>query len=118
MMHRNAVLERVLAHAEPREPLLADVPRRIARDGCTAAILLAHGFKSDRLVELINSGLAGVTTERRYCRRPGDASYPRADNGRRQAGARSTQGAAMTATMFSLILKRAALYTASSLSYP
>src|SRR5262249_29198529 len=39
--------------------------------------------------------------------RPGDAGYPRADNGRRQAGARSTQGAAMTST-FSLILKRAA----------
>jgi hypothetical protein len=33
-------------------------------DGCTAAILLAHGFKSDRLVELINAGLASVTTER------------------------------------------------------
>ena len=31
-------------------------------------------------------------------RRPGDAGYPRADNGRRQAGARTTQGAAMTAT--------------------
>ena len=33
-------------------------------DGCTAAILLAHGFKSDRLVELINAGLASVSTER------------------------------------------------------
>jgi hypothetical protein len=33
-------------------------------DGCTAAILLAHGFKSDRLVELINAGLASVTTAR------------------------------------------------------
>jgi hypothetical protein len=33
-------------------------------DGCTAAILMAHGFKSDRLVELINAGLASVTTER------------------------------------------------------
>jgi hypothetical protein len=33
-------------------------------DGCTATILLAHGFKSDRLVELINAGLASVTTER------------------------------------------------------
>jgi hypothetical protein len=28
------------------------------------AILLAHGFKSDRLVELINAGLASMTTER------------------------------------------------------
>jgi hypothetical protein len=34
-------------------------------DGCTAAILLARGFKADRLVELINAGLASVTTERR-----------------------------------------------------
>jgi hypothetical protein len=25
---------------------------------------MAHGFKSDRLVELINAGLASVTTER------------------------------------------------------
>jgi hypothetical protein len=33
-------------------------------DGCTAAILMAHGFKSDQLVELINAGLASVTTER------------------------------------------------------
>jgi hypothetical protein len=33
-------------------------------DGCTAAILLTHPFKSDRLVELINAGLASVTTER------------------------------------------------------
>jgi hypothetical protein len=55
---------------------MAEDPRRSAErgralellaaspDGCTAAILLAHGFKSDRLVELINAGLAGVTTER------------------------------------------------------
>jgi hypothetical protein len=56
--------------------LMAEDPRRSAErrralelldaspDGCTAAILLAHGFKSDRLVELINAGLASVTTER------------------------------------------------------
>src|SRR5262245_13950406 len=55
---------------------MAEDPRRSAErrralellaaspDGCTAAILLAHGFKSDRLVELINAGLASVTTER------------------------------------------------------
>jgi hypothetical protein len=41
----------------------ARIARRIAH-GCTAAILLAHGFKSDRLVELINAGLASVTTAR------------------------------------------------------
>jgi hypothetical protein len=51
-------------------PKMAEDPRRSAErrralellaaspDGCTAAILLAHGFKSDRLVELINAGLA------------------------------------------------------------
>jgi hypothetical protein len=33
-------------------------------DGCTAAILMAHGFKSDPLVELISAGQASVTTER------------------------------------------------------
>ena len=55
---------------------MAEDPRRSAErrralellaaspDGCTAAIRLAHGFKSDRLVELINARLASVTTER------------------------------------------------------
>jgi hypothetical protein len=55
---------------------MAEDPRRSAErwralellaawpDGCTAAILLAHGFTSDRLVELINAGLASVTIER------------------------------------------------------
>ena len=98
---------------------MAEDPRRSAErrralgllaaspDGCTAAILLAHGFKSDRLVELINAGLASVSTEPRGRKRPGDASYSGANNGRRQAGARSSQGVAMTATMSSLVLRRA-----------
>ena len=55
---------------------MAEDPRRSAErrralellaaspDGCTATILLAHGFTSGRLVELINSGLASVTTDR------------------------------------------------------
>jgi hypothetical protein len=55
---------------------MAEDPRRSAErhralellaaspDGCTAAILMAHGFKSDRLAELINAGLASVTIER------------------------------------------------------
>jgi hypothetical protein len=55
---------------------MAEDPRRSAKrrralellaaspDGCTAAILMAHGFKSDVLVELINAGHASVTTER------------------------------------------------------
>src|SRR5690242_6835888 len=31
---------------------------------CTEAIMLAHGFKTEMLVELVNAGLASVTTER------------------------------------------------------
>jgi hypothetical protein len=38
--------------------------RAASPDGCTAAILMARGFKSDVLVELINGGHASVTTER------------------------------------------------------
>ena len=34
------------------------------RDGCTEAIMLAHGFSIDMMVELVNGGLARVTTER------------------------------------------------------
>jgi hypothetical protein len=35
-----------------------------SRDGCTEAIMLAHGFSIDMMVELVNAGLASVTTER------------------------------------------------------
>jgi hypothetical protein len=35
-----------------------------SRDGCTEAIMLAHGFKTEMLVEMVNAGLASVTTER------------------------------------------------------
>jgi hypothetical protein len=34
------------------------------RDGCTEAIMLAHGFSIDMMVEIINAGLASVVTER------------------------------------------------------
>jgi hypothetical protein len=34
------------------------------RDGCTEALMLAHGFTVDTLVEMINAGLASATTER------------------------------------------------------
>ena len=34
------------------------------RDGCTEAMMLAHGFSIDITVELVNRGLASVTTER------------------------------------------------------
>jgi hypothetical protein len=33
-------------------------------DGCTAAILMAHGFTIEQMVELIDAGLVSVTTER------------------------------------------------------
>jgi hypothetical protein len=32
-------------------------------DGCTEAIMLSYGFKSELLVELVNAGLATATTE-------------------------------------------------------
>jgi hypothetical protein len=35
-----------------------------SRDGCTEAIMLAHGFTIDMLVEVVNAGLASATTER------------------------------------------------------
>jgi hypothetical protein len=35
-----------------------------SRDGCTEAIMLAHGFSIDMMVELVNAGLASATTER------------------------------------------------------
>jgi len=35
-----------------------------SRDGCTEAIMLAHGFTIDLLVELVRAGLATATTER------------------------------------------------------
>jgi hypothetical protein len=34
------------------------------RDGCTEAIMLAHGFSIDMMVELMNAGLATAKTER------------------------------------------------------
>jgi len=35
-----------------------------SRDGCTEAIMLAHGFKTEFLVDLINARLATAQTER------------------------------------------------------
>jgi hypothetical protein len=35
-----------------------------SRDGCTEALMLAHGFLTDLLVELINAKLATATAER------------------------------------------------------
>jgi hypothetical protein len=35
-----------------------------SRDGCTEAIMLAHGFTIPQMVELIRAGLASAHTER------------------------------------------------------
>jgi hypothetical protein len=35
-----------------------------SRDGCTEAIMLAHGFSIQQMVELIGAGLASATAER------------------------------------------------------
>jgi hypothetical protein len=34
------------------------------RDGCTEAIMLAHGFSIEQMVELVNAGLVTATAER------------------------------------------------------
>jgi hypothetical protein len=34
------------------------------RDGCTEAMMLAHGFSIEMMVEMINAGLATATAER------------------------------------------------------
>jgi hypothetical protein len=34
------------------------------RDGCSEAIMLAHGFTIAQMVELVRAGLASATTER------------------------------------------------------
>jgi hypothetical protein len=34
------------------------------RDGCSEAILIAHGFTVPQMVELVRTGLATATTER------------------------------------------------------
>jgi hypothetical protein len=40
--------------------LLADCPR----EGCTEAVMLAHDFTVEQLVELVRSGLASATPQR------------------------------------------------------
>jgi hypothetical protein len=39
------------------------------RDGCTEAIMLAHGFTVEQMVEIIRAGLATAQTERVVARR-------------------------------------------------
>jgi hypothetical protein len=49
---------RAEAHRRRALELLAS-----CRDGCTEAIMLAHGFTIDMLVELVRAGLATATSE-------------------------------------------------------
>ena len=61
-----------------------------SRDGVPEALMLAHGFSVELLVELVHAGLA---TAKRWThgRRPTPGrGYPRADHGRRSARARGT----------------------------
>jgi len=34
------------------------------RDGCTEALMIAHGFTVEQMVELVSAGLATATAER------------------------------------------------------
>src|SRR5262245_57910536 len=68
-------------------------------DGCTEAIFLAHGFKSEMLAEQISAGLATARADPIVARRPAAQCHPHSDHRRRPAGARRASMA--------LILKRA-----------
>jgi hypothetical protein len=50
----------------PRPPRVRafEVLANCGREGCTEALMLAHGFTSEQMVELIRAGLATATTER------------------------------------------------------
>ena len=53
-----------------------------SRDGCTEAIMLAHGFSVDMLADLIRTGLATASTERVIAGLAQDRGCPLADHGR------------------------------------
>jgi hypothetical protein len=50
----------------PRPPRVRalEVLANCGREGCTEALMLAHGFTVEQMVALIQAGLATVTTER------------------------------------------------------
>jgi hypothetical protein len=63
-------VERANHVGDDRDPATVPNPTAAAlellascRDGCTETIMTAHGFKTDMMVEIINGGLASVTTE-------------------------------------------------------
>jgi hypothetical protein len=55
-------------HAATRRRALAVLAD--SYDGCTEAIMLAHGFTADLLVELVQEDLASVSTEGKDDRNP------------------------------------------------
>jgi len=55
-------------HAATRRRALAVLANN--PDGCTEAIMLAHGFTAELLVELVQEDLASVSTERKEAREP------------------------------------------------
>jgi len=57
-------------------------------DGCTEAIMLAYGFKTELLVELVNAGLATATIDRMVVGGAPGQSHPHADYCGWPAGAR------------------------------
>jgi hypothetical protein len=59
-----------------------------APDGCTEAIILAHGFKSEMLAELISAGSCNRKSRPYRCRRPAAQCHWHPDHRRRPAGAR------------------------------
>jgi hypothetical protein len=79
-------------------------------DGCTEAIMLAHGFKIELLVELVQAGLATTSTERMLASGRPDGGHPPADHGRRPAGA--------GAVSMALILKRASALAPDAYEVP
>jgi hypothetical protein len=50
------------------------------RDGCTEAMMLAHGFSIPQMVELVEAGLATATAERVVAGRQEDRSCRGADH--------------------------------------
>jgi DNA-binding protein len=54
---------RVHRRAKPDRQRMLEVLAS-CRDGCTEAILRAHGFSVSQMVEIINAGLATATAER------------------------------------------------------
>src|ERR1700730_19154962 len=73
-----------------------------SRDGCTEAIMIAHGFTVPQMVELVRTGLATAHTPARDRRQTQDRNCVHEDYRGRPAGAR---GGCQAVT--SLVLKGA-----------